>query len=206
MLGYKINKVLPLDVLKTLKTNGGMEKTSIDGVEFFYFPEKIATFLKNPKCICCGITASEVRLEEGKGTHFLYSTLHLNVYGTHKTTWGDFTSLMTVDHDILRSLGGPDVQENFNTMCRQCNMLRGNRFPVLKDFLDTYGTLGENLIGQRAHSRYQYKLRSAETPEQREKRLVNKAELVDSYLKGLHAAHLGAYRRHQKALKKELTI
>lgn len=209
MLGYTVNKVLPLDFLKTLKTSGNMTTSEYEGTKFFYFPEKVATFLKNSKCICCGINASEVRLEEGKGTHFNYSTTHLNVYGSHPTTYGDFLTLMTVDHNILKSLGGPDDESNLNTMCRQCNQLRGNRYPVLQDFLDIYQSKGENLIGQRAHSLYQWRLRKAETPEQRQarldERLGSKKEIVDNYLSGLHASHLGAFRRHHKALKKALT-
>ena len=210
MLGYKVKKVHSLDVLKGLKTRGSMDSSKLEEDTFNYFPEKVATFLKNSTCICCGIKAHEVRIEEGKGEHAIYGNLHLNVYAKHSTTYGEYWDLMTVDHDILKSLGGPDVQENFNTMCRKCNQLRGSRYPVLQDFLDIYQPKGENLIHRRAHSLYQYRLRKAETPEQRQarraERLGSKAEVIDEYLKGLHASHLGAYRRHQKALKKELTI
>ena len=170
MLGYKVKVALPLDILKTLKTSGDMAGAEIDGVKFNYFPEKVATFLKNTKCICCGMEAHEVRLEEGKGTHAIFGMMHLNVWGKADTAFGEFWDLMTVDHAILKSLNGPDVESNFNTMCRKCNQLRGARYPNLQDFLDKYKPRGLNLLHGRAASLHSYRLRKREegTPEYQE--------------------------------------
>lgn len=207
MLGYTVKTALPLDILKNLKTSGSMCSSSIDGVKFNYFPEKIATFIKNSTCICCGMKAQEARLEEGKGEHAIFGKMHLNVWGKVDTIWGEFWDLMTVDHDILKSLGGPDVESNFNTMCRKCNQLRGNRFPNLQDFLNEYKPKAERLVQSRACSLYNYRLRKREesSPEYQEikaKREAAKDAIHAEYLRGLNVAHVGAYNRHLKALKK----
>lgn len=210
MLGYSVKKVLPLDVLKTLKTSGPMTSSTFEGVKFNYFPEKVATFLKNSKCICCGIESHEVRLEEGKGGHAIFGMMHLNVYGKAETTWGEYWELMTVDHNILKSKGGPDVESNFNTMCRKCNQLRGSRYPNLEDFLARYKEHGLSLITSRATSLHHYRLRKREAGSEEYQAIVKhrnemrEAKVAD-YLNGLYAAHIGAYNRHNKALKKALT-
>lgn len=210
MLGYKVNSVLSLDVLKTLKTSGPMAGAEINGIKFNYFPEKVATFLKNTKCICCGIEAHEVRLEEGKGTHAIFGMMHLNVYGRAETTWGEYWELMTVDHNILKSRGGPDIESNFNTMCRKCNQLRGSRYPKLEDFLARYAEHGKSLITSRATSLHHYRLRKRKEGSEEYQAIVKhrnemrEAKVAD-YLSGLCASHVGAYNRHNKALKKALT-
>lgn len=211
MLGYTVKKVLPLEVLESLETHGSMKSATVDGITFNYFPEKIATFLKNNKCICCGIQAHEVRLEEGKGTHAIYGNVHLNVYAKHITTWGEYWDLMTVDHVILKSRNGPDTQENFNTMCRKCNKLRGSRYPNLQDFLSRYAEHGESLITSRATSLHHYRLRKREQGTEEYKAIVKhrnemREAKVAEYLNGLCASHVGAYNRHNKALKKALTV
>lgn len=210
MLGYKVTSVLPLDVLKTLKTSGPMTMAEVDGIKFNYFPEKVATFLKNSKCICCGIEAYEVRLEKGKGTHNIFSMMHLNVYAHAETTWGEYWDLMTVDHDILKSSGGSDVESNLNTMCRKCNKLRGSRYPSLAKFLARYQEHGQSLIESRAASLMQaQRLKRYEGTEEYQTIVKHRNEMrktkVADYLSGLCAAHVGAYNRYNKALKKALT-
>lgn len=210
MLGYTVNTTLSLDVLSTLQTSGSMQVSEVNGIKFNYFPEKVATFVKNDTCICCGMKAHEVRLEEGNGGHAIFGSTHLNVWGKVDTVWGEFWDLMTVDHAILKSLNGPDVESNFNTMCRKCNQLRGSRYPNLQDFLDIYKPKAEQLIGTRASSLYHYRLRKREeaSPEYQEikaKRAAAKEAITSEYLRGLMASHVGAYNRHNKALKKALT-
>ena len=210
MLGYKVNSTLSLDVLKTLKTSGPMTLGEVNGIKFNYFPEKVATFLKISKCICCGIEALEVGLEEGKGTHAIFGMMHLNVYARAETTWGEFWDLMTVDHDVLKSRGGPDVESNFNTMCRKCNQLRGSRYPKLEDFLARYAKHGQSLINSRAASLHHYRLCKREKGSEEYQAIVKhrnemREAKVAEYISGLCAAHVGDYNRHKKALYKALT-
>ena len=61
------------------------------------------------KCVCCEIPL------QGKGNH-----------------------QSTMDHILLRSLGGPTDMTNMNYMCRQCNSMRGNNFAEQEEFIQWY--------------------------------------------------------------------
>lgn len=45
---------------------------------------------------------------------------------------------LTVDHDVLKSLGGVDGESNYNPLCYNCNQIRGSRFAEFKEFQDWY--------------------------------------------------------------------
>lgn len=205
---YVVKKVLSLDFLKTLKTSGEREFSTVDGIKFFYYPEKVATFLKNNTCICCGLTSSEVRIERGKGSHKLYSKPHLNVYGTISTEYGEYTDMITVDHDILKSKGGADTQDNFNTMCQKCNKLRGSKFEVLSEFLEKYKPIADKMITHRAscfiNNKIQWEIRKPKlTKAEREEKERLRKERSEEYKKTLFVAHIGSYNRYRKKLYKE---
>ena len=109
----------------------------IDGVSFTYDPEKVKTFQRSCKCIACGLEAEFIHIERNtKSKHEIYSNFHINLYGSRK----DRKVMLTVDHDILRSMGGADDSSNYNTMCEQCNMRRSNDFETCADFLEHYKT------------------------------------------------------------------
>ena len=89
------------------------------------------TFVNNLTCVSCGLTGSMLCLEkcldskignegrrEGEG-------YHLNLYAL--TSEGKEV-LMTKDHILPKSLGGPDTIENMQTMCTCCNMKKGNTY------------------------------------------------------------------------------
>lgn len=44
----------------------------------------------------------------------------------------------TVDHVLLKSLGGSSNQKNLVLMCYDCNQLRANHFAELDEFIDWY--------------------------------------------------------------------
>lgn len=82
---------------------------------------------KGTTCICCGLEATHYEITRdryGRGAH-------LNLMA------GDI--LMTRDHIICHSDGGPDTVENMNPMCTTCNGLRG-AIPDLEYFLELYRT------------------------------------------------------------------
>jgi 5-methylcytosine-specific restriction endonuclease McrA len=80
---------------------------------------RLRCFKKNPICSVCDLEGTEFRLERqwnhnpGKG--------HWNLYGQNQN--GHWV-LMTVDHIIPRSKGGPDHPDNFQTMCERCNQAK----------------------------------------------------------------------------------
>ena len=208
MSKYKVLFTLPLDFLSTLKTEGeNVEFSFYEGIKFFYYPEKINTFIKNKKCICCGTEANEVRIESGTGTHHLFSNPHINVYGiSPNTNYGTFVEQMTVDHSILKSLGGKNLSSNYNTMCKKCNQIRGNRFPVLEDFLKIYKPKSASLINSRAQSIYQSKLNKVSIKERekyKKERNDNYLNLKEKFMLSLHTFHINAYNKHLRQLKKE---
>jgi 5-methylcytosine-specific restriction endonuclease McrA len=80
---------------------------------------RLYCFKNNPSCVCCGI----------KGTIFLLQkhlesehTPHFNLYAEEE---GELI-LMTKDHIVPVSKGGPTKQSNLQTMCCLCNNLKKN--------------------------------------------------------------------------------
>lgn len=80
------------------------------------------------KCACCGGDNVYFRFHKEKGRVTFKAYISTN--GTEQ--------LMTVDHDMLKSLGGPDTVANYNPMCYRCNQIRGSRFAEFKEFKDWY--------------------------------------------------------------------
>lgn len=112
-----------------------------EGVTFFksnkkhiYFDkERMITFANNNSCITCGLKGTVVKYEKMKNCdHSIYGNYHVNFYGIRN----GISVMMTVDHIVLKSLGGADHHSNYNTMCRDCNTRRGNKFEKLEDFIE----------------------------------------------------------------------
>lgn len=77
-------------------------------------------------CICCG------RGKRESDKHFEYShEKGLNLFFKHN--WKSV--MLTVDHDLLSSLGGIAQTYNLNIMCEECNNLRGNSFAQVEEFI-----------------------------------------------------------------------
>lgn len=90
------------------------------------------TFNQSLTCVNCGIKGRFLALEkcltdlggnegekEGQG-------FHLNLYGIDEM---GREVLMTKDHIIPKSKGGPDDLSNMQTMCTHCNGAKGNKMP-----------------------------------------------------------------------------
>ena len=90
------------------------------------------TFNKDLACANCGIKGRFLALErclsdkggnegekEGQG-------FHLNLYGIDEM---GREVLMTKDHIIPKSKGGPDSLDNLQTMCTYCNEEKGDKLP-----------------------------------------------------------------------------
>ncbi|SOK59323.1 hypothetical protein [Yersinia phage fHe-Yen9-03] len=72
---------------------------------------------RNTCCMCCGIPQ-----------------ISRQFFKTHD---GKLVQA-TVDHVVLRSLGGSSEAENLVMMCYDCNQLRANLFAELNQFIDWY--------------------------------------------------------------------
>ncbi len=118
MKQYDLNYVLDLiksdDRIVTIND----KPVRVSGVRLNTFAQKGTT------CICCLREGSYFRLEFRGNKH-----PHFNLYT------GDGI-LMTRDHIICKSNGGPDTVENMNPMCAKCNTARGTR--DLEEFLSEY--------------------------------------------------------------------
>ena len=87
------------------------------------------TFAKSTVCCCCGIVGTRMLLDTPKiGS----GSAHYNLYAE----WNGKLVLMTKDHIIPRSKGGPDTVDNMRTMCDTCNGHRGDLDISLDDLYE----------------------------------------------------------------------
>lgn len=91
---------------------------------------RMELFRQNPRCVSCHRVGSLWILE----AHHRKEPPHLNLYhvgeeecGEWKKLCKDGLVLMTKDHIIPRSKGGPTNLENLQTMCAICNGKKGDQ-------------------------------------------------------------------------------
>lgn len=75
--------------------------------------KKLFVFKKSLICCSCGIVGDRILLQQVKD-----ESPHFNLYSG--------SILMTQDHIIPLSKGGPDSLDNLQTMCFNCNSKKGN--------------------------------------------------------------------------------
>lgn len=98
---------------------------------------------KNATCVECGLVANHVHLGYAlDGSPF---KPHFRIF--HKDQNSQLT-LMTRDHIIPASVGGPDKLWNFQTMCSTCNNKKSNT--IVSDVFTTISLNELNEIGRRA--------------------------------------------------------
>lgn len=86
--------------------------------------DRLECFLSGEfKCVSCNLPADFFAIEEINSKSF--NGLTINMYGVNNNK----EILFTKDHIIPKSLGGADCQENYQTMCWNCNQQKGNSMP-----------------------------------------------------------------------------
>lgn len=120
---YSINEVFEMIGEETLTGNNDGHKCKsdiiVDGFNVHTKSLRYMTFYqKGVKCVCCGKEGTHFKLcgEESSNRR------HFNLYA-------DDGTLMTKDHIIPASKGGPDKVENMQTMCTVCNVAKGSSHP-----------------------------------------------------------------------------
>lgn len=96
-------------------------KLSSSGKQFKLTSVRIKLFrTKGADCVTCGIKGKIFRLE----THDVSINPHLNLYAENEE--GELI-LMTKDHIIPKSKGGPNELQNYQPMCTKCNNAKADK-------------------------------------------------------------------------------
>ena len=122
---YSIDEVFNLLGEDTLKETGELIKSDsieFNGYQIYKDSWRYRTFYqKGLKCACCG------RI----GSYFKLKADSKNIERAHFNLFSEDGTLMTKDHIIPRSKGGPDCIENFQTMCEECNKKKRDIMPEI---------------------------------------------------------------------------
>lgn len=122
---YSIEEVLekavdPMKSLKGIQTR--LIEKEFDGDMIYMDSQNYELFKKKGvKCVCCGIEGRFFAKEKNKGA----KRYHFNLYAIDKK---GREVLMTKDHITPKALGGLDILENYQTMCKICNEQKGSKF------------------------------------------------------------------------------
>lgn len=89
--------------------------------------------LHGTRCMQCGLQGEFFRKERstGSGKH-LYQDWHFNLYGYDKN---GVEIMLTKDHIIPVSKGGPDALYNYQPLCAVCNARKRDKMPALEELL-----------------------------------------------------------------------
>lgn len=111
---YSVEEILPQIIFsdvnprKKIKQDFDGDRIKMNSLRLNVFKEK------GIKCVCCGLEgrffAKEKSIEN--------ESYHFNLYAINEN--GNEV-LMTKDHIMARSKGGPDHLDNMQTMCIKCN-------------------------------------------------------------------------------------
>jgi 5-methylcytosine-specific restriction endonuclease McrA len=117
---YKLDEVLPFipngdeRVSKRIFIDNNGNEYSIKTQSL-----RLKTFKRSQTCVCCGLQGTKFLLQRA-----VEENPHLNLFGEKD---GE-DILFTMDHFVPQSKGGTNDPSNLQTMCSQCNELKGNSF------------------------------------------------------------------------------
>lgn len=146
MDGYTPIKRLKLGLV--LPQIGGPPWTvNIDGNRYVLRmgSQRLLLFKRSHVCACCGIRGRFFWIDVNKGS----DTAQLNLYG-----FGGYKNryviLMTMDHIIPRSKGGPTTVDNLQVLCTQCNNIKADKLMDIPEL--------RQLVVKKAKARVKQKL------------------------------------------------
>lgn len=120
---YDIQEVFNLlgeDILNAKEPVIKSDSIRVDGYLVYKDSWRYRTFYqKGLKCACCGRVGSYFKLDVDSN----------NIERAHFNLFSEDGTLMTKDHIIPKSKGGPDCIDNFQTMCQECNKNKANVMP-----------------------------------------------------------------------------
>ncbi len=93
---------------------------------------RLQCFKRSKVCVECGLVGTIMSVDTFT-TNSDRQGFHFNLYGEKD---GE-SRLMTKDHIIPKSKGGPDHLDNLQTMCDHCNCRKGNISPDEKKYIVT---------------------------------------------------------------------
>lgn len=86
---------------------------------------RLNCFRRMRKCVSCGMECKLAFLDKCEND----VNPHVNIYGIFNGE-SHYTVLMTKDHIIPKSKGGPDHDSNYQTMCSLCNRDKGSKLTL----------------------------------------------------------------------------
>lgn len=101
----------------------------------------MATNKHDMKCACCESSTAYYLLKKEDGI------VRFKPY----VDTANGRQALTVDHDILKSMGGSNNITNFNLLCEACNQLRGScfaRYDAFKDWYDAQDKVDGKVLTQ----------------------------------------------------------
>ena len=127
MIKIKPNDFFNLIGKERLSRTDHVEKNEsliINGFKVYKDSWRYRTFYqKGCTCSACG----------KKGTYFLLTKDKQNSKRAHFNLYADDGTLMTKDHIYPKSLGGKNSIDNFQTMCTDCNVKKGNKIEKIEE-------------------------------------------------------------------------
>jgi hypothetical protein len=118
-------------VEEVLKAMDEAQQPAFKGHPYFFHGDKslgllsirmLSFKINGTICRHCGLVGTVFRKEKHKKD---IQTWHLNLYAKRRRQY----ILMTRDHIIPVSKGGPNTLENSQTLCRHCNGAKADRLP-----------------------------------------------------------------------------
>jgi len=83
--------------------------------------DRYKTFINSgTKCVSCGLEGKYFKMCRSKGS----TRYHFNLYAADEA--GNDV-LMTKDHIVPKSKGGPNSLNNYQTMCVECNRIKADK-------------------------------------------------------------------------------
>jgi hypothetical protein len=121
------NPKFKLEFVKTLKKQNNFGSSAKSLLEIYRITGEL-------KCVCCNSKEAHFRFVKNNNTIMLQPYV--------ETELGE--KMLTVDHDILASMGGTNAASNLKPLCSTCNGLRGSRFAGYQEFKEWYDNTPPN--------------------------------------------------------------